>query len=79
MDIVAAAGSSFAFPSQTTYLEQGNGLDLDRARAVEVQVQAWRERRELWLPRFPREKIAELDNTLQYPADGSTTGTEGRR
>lgn len=27
MDIVTAAGSSFAFPSQTTYVEQGSGLD----------------------------------------------------
>ena len=59
---------------------KGRGLDPDRARAAEAQVQEWRERRELWLPRFPREKIAELDNTLQYPADGSTTSAErGRR
>ena len=39
MDIVAAAGSSFAFPSQTTYIEQGSGLDGDRSRAAEAQVQ----------------------------------------
>lgn len=77
MDIVAAAGTGLALPAQMTYLDEGRGLD--RARAVEVQVQEWRERRELWLPRFPREKIAELDNTLQYPAEGSTTGTEGGR
>ena len=68
-----------ALPAQMTYFDEGRGLDPDRARAVEVQVQEWRERRELWLPRFPREKIAELDNTLQYPADGSATGTEGGR
>jgi MscS family membrane protein len=74
MDIVAAAGSSFAFPSQTTYIEKGSGLDADRARAAEAQVQAWRERRELYLPRFPPEKIAEIDNTLTYPADGSAMG-----
>jgi hypothetical protein len=43
-------------------------------------VQAWRERRELWLPRFPPEKIVEIENTLEYPADGSATGREpGRR
>jgi MscS family membrane protein len=73
MDIVAAAGSSFAFPSQTTYIEKGAGLDADRARAAEVQVQDWRERGELFLPRFPSEKIAEIDNTLVYPPDGSAT------
>ena len=75
MDIVAAAGSSFAFPSQTTYVEQGPGLDPDRARAAETRVQAWRERGELYLPRLPPEKIAAIDNTLPYPADGSATGT----
>ena len=40
-------------------------------------MQAWRAQRELWLPRFPREKIAEIENTLEYPADGSATGTGG--
>jgi MscS family membrane protein len=74
MDIVAAAGSSFAFPSQTTYVEEGRGLDPDRARAAEAQVQAWRERGELYVPRFPPEKIAEINNTLRYPADGSSAG-----
>ena len=75
MDIVTAAGSSFALPSQTTYLEEGRGLDLDRARGVEVQVQEWRERGELWLPSFPQEKIAEINYTLDYPVGGSATGT----
>jgi MscS family membrane protein len=80
MDIVAASGASLALPAQTTYLEEGHGLDLDRAQAAKAQVQAWRAQRELWLPRFPREKIAEIENTLEYPADGSATGTgEGRR
>jgi MscS family membrane protein len=75
MDLVAAAGSRMALPAQTTYLEEGHGLDPDRARAAEAQVQAWREQRELWLPRFPREKIAEIDSTLAYPAGGAAPGT----
>jgi MscS family membrane protein len=79
MDIVAAAGSSLVFPSQTTYVEKGRGLDAERARAIEEQVQEWRERRELWLPRLPQEKIAEIDNTLEYPPAGSATGTGGAR
>ncbi|MGH8069111.1 MAG: mechanosensitive ion channel family protein [Candidatus Entotheonellia bacterium] len=79
MDIVAAAGASLAFPSQTMYVEDGRGLDPDRARAAEAQVQEWRARRELWLPRVPREKIAEIENTLEYPPDGSATGTGGGR
>jgi hypothetical protein len=43
-----------------------------------AQVKEWRGRRELWLPRFPREKIIEIDNTLEYPAGGSAMGA-GRR
>ena len=54
------------------------GLDADRARAAEAQVKEWRERHELWLPRFPRQKITEIDSTLEYPAGGSYTGA-GRR
>jgi len=79
MDTVAASGSSFALPSQTTYLEEGRGLDPDRTRAVEAQVKEWRERRELWLPHVPRDKIAEIENTLEYPPAGSATGAGGGR
>jgi small-conductance mechanosensitive channel len=79
MDIVAAAGSSFALPSQTTYIEKGLGRDRDRARAAEEQVKEWRKRRELCLPRFPHEKIVEIDNTLEYPPDGSITSTGSKR
>jgi MscS family membrane protein len=80
MDIVAEAGSSFAFPSQTTYLEQGSGLDPGRTRTAESRVQAWRAQGELYLPRLPPEKIAEIDNTLPYSADGLAMGTgPGRR
>jgi hypothetical protein len=50
----------------------------DWARAAEAQVKEWRERHELWLPRFPREKIIEIDSTLEYPAGGPDTGA-GRR
>ncbi|HXV84226.1 MAG TPA: mechanosensitive ion channel family protein [Candidatus Binatia bacterium] len=78
MDIVGAAGSSFALPSRTTYVEKWRGFDSDRARAAEEQVKEWRERHELWLPRFPREKIIEIDSTLEYPAQGSNTGVRPR-
>jgi hypothetical protein len=75
MDIVAAAGSNFALPSQTAYVETSNGLDPARARAAEAQVREWRERGELYLPSVPLEKIAENDNALGYSADGAAPGT----
>ena len=79
MDIVAAAGSSLVFPAQTTYVEKGRGLDPNRAQAAEAQVQEWRQLGELWLPRLPQQKIAEIENTLEYPADGSAPGTGSRQ
>jgi MscS family membrane protein len=82
MDIVAAAGSSFAFPSQTTYIENGQPLDTRRAQEVASTVKQWRERQELYIPRFPPEKINELRGTLDFPPAGSplarTAGDGGR-
>ncbi len=71
MDIVEAAGTGFAFPSSTTYVARDEGLDSERGRAAEAQVQQWREMRELGLPGFPPERIRELRNTLDYPPTGS--------
>lgn len=52
----------------------------NRARAAEVQVKEWRERHELCLPSFPREKISEIESTLDYPPDGAATSAgDGRR
>jgi MscS family membrane protein len=71
MRIVTEAGSGFAVPSQTTYIETGMGIDADRARAAEACVGEWREKQELYLPRFPEPKIAELRGSLPYPPEGS--------
>jgi MscS family membrane protein len=71
MDIVEAAGTGFAFPSNTTYVAKDEGLDADRVRAAEEEVQAWRGRQELFLPGFPEERIRELADTLDYPPEGS--------
>lgn len=79
MDIVAGAGSSFAFPSQTTYVEQGEGLDRDAATEAEKAVQRWREQRELFLPRFPPERVRELRGKLDFPPQGSPFTSDGGR
>ena len=71
MDIVEKAGSGFAFPSQTTYIESGQPLDKELAHSIQAEVAGWRERKELYLPRFPEERIAELSGTLGYPPEGS--------
>ena len=71
MDIVEAAGSSFAFPSSTTYIARDDGVDAERGRQAEATVRDWRERGELCLPGFPPQQIAELRETLPYPPEGS--------
>ncbi len=38
MDIIERSGSSFAFPSQTIYLAKDEGLDPDRAQAIEAEM-----------------------------------------
>lgn len=71
MDIVEAAGSGFAFPSQTLYVEQGDGIDMERGREAIEQVRKQREDGSLFLPSFPPEEIARLRGTIPYPPEGS--------
>jgi MscS family membrane protein len=71
MDIVAAAGTGFAFPSQTTYVEKGTGTDPERARQAEAEVARWREQHRMFLPRFLPEEIQQLRGTLDYPPRGA--------
>lgn len=78
MDIVAEAGSGFAFPSQTTYLEKGEGIDRERGRQAEKRVAEWREQGALFLPSFPPEKIREIGDTLDFPPRGAPGANSGR-
>jgi MscS family membrane protein len=71
MDIIEASGTGFAFPSQTLYLGKDDAPAAERAREVADEVRGWRERKELFLPSFPPERIAAIENTLAYPAEGS--------
>ena len=52
-DLIEAAGTDFAFPSQTTYLSQDSGIDRERSKAAEAQVKAWRSKDKLPFPEFP--------------------------
>ncbi len=71
MDIIEASGSGFAFPSQTLYLGKDDAPTAERAGEVAEEVERWRERNEVFLPDFPTERIAALENTISYPAKGS--------
>lgn len=71
MDLVAASGTGFAFPSQTIYTRSDVGLDDARGRTAEEQVRRWREETRLCLPDVPSGMVAEIAGTLDYPPNGS--------
>jgi MscS family membrane protein len=71
MDIIESSGTGFAFPSQTLYLGKDDAPPAERAEEVSQEVRSWRERNEVFLPDFPPERIAAIENTLSYPAEGS--------
>ena len=73
-DIVSAAGTDFAFPSQTTYISRDSGLDRERGSAAETQVQAWRSKGILPFPEFSSEQSEQLRDTLDFPPEGSPNG-----
>ena len=50
MDIVTAAGTGFAFPSQTVYLGRDTGMDKEKAEMATQEVQKWREGNQLPFP-----------------------------
>jgi MscS family membrane protein len=79
MDAIDAAGSRFAVPSRTTYVEAGIGLDGERAEAAGEQVREWRERRELHLPAFPSPVVEDLRGTIPYPPEGSSSADDKKR
>ena len=75
IELVDASGTGFAFPSQTLYMASDTGLDSERAKHTEREVEELRRRRELCLPEFPPERLRELEGTLDYPPTGSAVSS----
>jgi MscS family membrane protein len=71
MDVVAASGTGFAFPSQTVYLTRDKGLDSERSAAAIAEVRRWREKHELPFPDFDPEFAETHRDTLDFPPAGS--------
>jgi MscS family membrane protein len=71
MDVIAASGSGFAFPSQTIYAGTDSGLDAARVRAAEEEVGRWRAEGRLHLPDVPDSVAEALAGSLDYPPKGS--------
>ncbi|MFN2426646.1 MAG: mechanosensitive ion channel family protein [Candidatus Binatia bacterium] len=78
MDVVAASGTGFAFPSQTLYMASDAGFEGERAATAESNVRSWRENRSMPLPWMPLAQQRELAGTLDYPPEGSAPDGRGR-
>ena len=74
MDIVAQAGTGFAFPSVTEYRAREQANDEALARQAEAEVRRSREQGKLYQHQFTDEVIRELTGTLKYPDSGATDG-----
>ena len=71
MDIVTESGSGFAFPSQTVYFAQDEGVSEEKTKATSEKVKAWKENGALQVPRFHQDKIDEIEDSIVYPPEGS--------
>jgi len=71
MEIVEASGTRLALPSQTTYFARDDGIDEDKKRAAEAQVQEWTEKGELPFPDMSEAQREALEGTLDFPPAGS--------
>ena len=74
MEIVDAAGTGFAFPSQTLYVTGDPGIDAEKTERAEREVKARVDAGDMQVPRFDPDRIDSLRNTLDYPPHGSATG-----
>ena len=74
MDIIAASGTGFAFPSQTIYTAPDDGVDAERTQAAEQEVARWRASGELSLPDPSATQVSAVEDTLDYPPKGSVKG-----
>jgi len=75
-NIVEGCGASFAFPSQTLYVESSQGPEAQLARAAEQEIERLREKNRLPFPDYDERARREMSDTLDYPPEGSSARLE---
>jgi len=76
MDVVAASGTDFAFPSQTLYFAKDKGVSEEKTSAAAETVKGWKENNDLQLPGFDPTMIEQLKGTIPYPPEGSISNKQ---
>lgn len=71
IQIIEDAGTGFAFPSQVNYLARDSGVHPERTAKAEEAVTRWRNENELPFPNFELSRIAQMENRLDFPPQGS--------
>ena len=77
MGLIEESGTSFAFPSHTTYTPQDVGLNEAKSKEATERVSTWRKQGVLPFPDFTADEIAEFDNKLEYPEPDSAFHRKG--
>ena len=76
MDVITESGTAFAFPSQTLYFTKDNRISEEKAELATEKVKIWKENSELQVPRFHKDKIAALEDSIEYPPEGAAINTK---
>jgi MscS family membrane protein len=79
MSIVDDAGTGFTFPSQNVYLGRNPSIDQAKAEQAEAKIREWRDQKQLPFPDFAPTEIAEIRDSLPYPAPESAVNPETDR
>ena len=69
--VIEDSGSGFAFPSQTIYLSQDQGLSDSKKAEAEAKVKEWITNKKLNIPNFDNQTIESLKGSIKYPPEGS--------
>jgi MscS family membrane protein len=69
--VIEDSGSGFAFPSQTLYISQDQGLSDEKKAEAEAKVKEWIANNELNIPNFDNQTIENLKGSIPYPPEGS--------
>ncbi len=66
-EIITVAGTDFAFPSQTLYMERGERLDEKTQQRIQRKLQNERRNKQLQWPQLTPQRVEELTDSLPYP------------
>jgi MscS family membrane protein len=71
MDLVEAAGTGVALPSQTLYLGRDSGVEKEKAENATKKITDLRENNKLPFPDFHPEDISSFQGSIEYPQPDS--------